>query len=244
MSRIETIGRATLHLGDCREILPTLPRVDTVVTDPPYGIGFKYRSYEDTRDNLVALISATLPSIQAAADRVCILPGITQVHLYPEPSWILCVDWDTTGSFGAYGYTQWMPVLVYGSDIKGFGNVNGGILKGDKISITGGAGVGFQREGEKTDHPCPKPENVMRQLIARLTEPKDTILDPFMGSGTTGVAAVKMGRTFHGVELDPHYFDIACRRIERAARQPDLFIEPPAKPVQEALALTAGEWQK
>ena len=76
----------------------------------------------------------------------------------------------------------------------------------------------------------------MRRLVDRCSSPDDTILDPFMGSGTTGVACAKLGRRFIGIEIEPKYFDIACKRIEDAYKQPDLFIERP-KAVQEAMAL-------
>ena len=98
---------------------------------------------------------------------------------------------------------------------------------------------GMLRKGKEPrgEHPTQKPEGVMKWCIEHLPDGADTILDPFMGSGTTGVAAVKLGRKFIGIEIDPRYFDIACRRIEDAARQPDMFVEPAPKPVQEGLGL-------
>lgn len=235
--KVETIGDATLYLGDCREVLPYLLDVDVCVTDPPYGLDFAYLSYKDTRQNLAALIaSAVVPAI-AKAKRSCVLPGITQVYMYPEPDWIGCISWDTTGSFGKYGFTQWMPALLYGSDLKGFGSVNGGILKSDVIRFSGGAGVGFQRDKADANHPCPKPENLMEAVVNRVSFPGETVLDPFLGAGTTGVACARLGRRFIGIEIEPRYFDIACRRIEQAQRQSDLFVALPvvATPVQETL---------
>jgi DNA modification methylase len=87
------------------------------------------------------------------------------------------------------------------------------------------------------DHPNEKPLRLMQQIVWTHSDPGDLILDPFMGSGTTGVAAVQLGRNFIGVELDPGYFDIACRRIEEAQKQADLFISPEPQPkmVQEGL---------
>jgi DNA modification methylase len=86
---------------------------------------------------------------------------------------------------------------------------------------------GMLRKGqeERGEHPTQKPLGVMKWAIGHIPEPANTILDPFMGSGTTGVAAVQMGRDFIGIEREPKYFDIACRRIEQAQRQGDLFIE-------------------
>ncbi len=230
--RCERIHDATLYLGDCREILPLLPKVDAVVTDPPYGIGFKYESYEDTRENLSGLVNMLFLH-RDKFKRMAVLCGITQTHIYPEPTWTLAATWDTTGSFGKYGYTQWMPILMYGNDLKGFGNVNG-VTKCDVIKFCGGAGVGFQR-AEAIDHPCPKPLNIMETVLNRVTSEGEIILDPFMGSGTTGVACAKLGRSFIGIELEPRYFDIACKRIDDAYRQPRLFKDEPPKPKQEAL---------
>lgn len=91
------------------------------------------------------------------------------------------------------------------------------------------------------EHPTQKPVDVMKWCIEHLPEPSRTILDPFMGSGTTGVAAVKLGRSFIGIEREPKYFDIACRRIEEATKQPDLFIEQPKAKTVQLLLLGAAE---
>lgn len=238
MSRIETIAEGvTLYLGDSREILPTLGKVDAVVTDPPYGIGFPYYSYDDTRENLRELIGALFAS-RERFDRAIILCGPSQIHEFPACDWVGAVTWDTTGSFGKFGYSQWTPVLLYGDDLPGFGNING-VTKSDTYQISGGASVGFQRTADESAHTCPKPLNIMLQTVQRYTQPGTIVLDPFMGSGTTGVAAVKLGRRFIGIEIEPKYFDIACKRISEALRQPDMFIERPAPPKQ--MMLTIGD---
>lgn len=225
MTEPVTIGRATLYLGDCRDILPTLGKVDAVVTDPPYGIGFPYEGYEDTPGNLDALIEKFIPACLAIAQRLVITPGVTNLTRYPNPTWTGAWTWDTTSTFGKLGYSQWQPILVYGDDLKGFGSVNG-VLKCDRIHFTG---VGSNREHSAGGgHTCPKPIGFMRRLANRFTNEGETILDPFMGSGTTGVAAVQMGRDFIGIEREPKYFDIACKRIEDAQKQGDLFIEASA----------------
>ena len=90
---------------------------------------------------------------------------------------------------------------------------------------------GFDDNG----HPCPKPVAYSRWLVQRAAEPGKTIIDPFMGSGTTGVACAKLGRKFIGIEIEEKYFDIACDRIQKACDQPDLFIESPKKAVQEVM---------
>jgi site-specific DNA-methyltransferase (adenine-specific) len=236
--RIETIGDATLYLGDCREWVASLPvcfRADALVTDPPYGIGFAYYSYDDSRANLEGLITSAVAPLLERTTRAVITPGQTQVWLYPAADWIASIHWDTTATFGSCGYSQWMPVLFYGQDVPGFGRNASGWLKSDVIRFTGGAGVGFQRDAAERAHTCPKPLNVMEALISRFSDPGETVIDPFLGSGTTGVACAKLGRRFLGVELEERYFDIACRRIEDAYRQPRLFDEPAPKPIQPSL---------
>jgi DNA modification methylase len=87
-------------------------------------------------------------------------------------------------------------------------------------------------------HPCAKPQKAWEWICVRASTQGQTILDPFMGSGTTLVACQKLGRAGTGIEIDPEYFEIACRRVDEAARQPDMLIDvPPPKPVQEGLEI-------
>ncbi len=210
-------GDIFLYHGDCLKVLPTLraENVSAFVTDPPYGLKFAYASYNDTRENLIDLIANFMPRVLELTSHVFVLCGITQVCLYPPPQWIACVTWDTTGSFGKYGYTQWMPLLCYGNDLPGFGNVNG-VTKNDVLRISGGAGVGFLRSQDESLHTCPKPLNLMIKTVNRFVLSNGTVLDPFMGIGTTGVACVQTERRFIGIEIDRDYFDIAVKRIEQA----------------------------
>jgi len=231
--RTEHIGDATLYLGDCLEILPTLGKVDAVVTDPPYGIGFEYLSYDDTPDALEVLIAGFMPWALSNAARAVITPGNTNIHKYPPPSWTGAWTWDTTTSRGFWGWSQWQPILLYGDDVsRGTASV-GGIFKSDRIHFSGGEAKINVEEGG--GHVCPKPFEFVRRLVARFSLPGETILDPFIGSGTTGVACAKLGRKFIGIEIEPRYFDIACERIQKAYDQPDLFIEPPKPAKQEEL---------
>ena len=205
-----------IYMGDCLEILPLLPKVDLVVTDPPYGIGFEYDGYEDTRENLRHLISNLIPMALSMANRVAVMPGITQVYEYPEPTWIMACTWNTTGSFGKYGYSQWFPIIVYGEDLKGFGNVNG-LTKTDCYKINGGGGVGFMRSGD-SEHTCPKPLNVIKWVVQRLSEQENLLLDPFLGSGTTLVACKELNRNGIGIEINEKYCKIAKKRLQNTMR--------------------------
>ena len=222
MQRLVLPCGVTLYNGDCREILPEISG-DIVVTDPPYGLQYPYRSYDDTRENLAALLADVMPLIFAAAGRAVVMPGPTQIGLYPQPEWVGCVTWNTTGTFGKRGYSQWTPMLCYGPDVAGFGNVNG-ITKSDVLAISGGGGVGFMRDGEKDIHTCPKPLSMMKKVIQRHTMENEIVIDPFMGSGTTAIACVQMGRRFIGIEQDPEYFQSAVERIRAATAQGDMFL--------------------
>jgi len=235
--RHERIGDCDLYLGDCLEVMPTLGKVDAVVTDPPYGIGFPYNSHDDTAENLERLIAFVVPAVRSMASRVIITPGNTNVFKYPAADWIGAWTWDTTTARGFWGWSQWQPILLYGEDVWPGTNSKGGHLKSDRIHFSGGEAKILHEDGR--GHTCPKPVEFMRRMVARFTLPKETILDPFMGSGTTLVACAKMGRKGIGIELDPEYFEIACKRVEEAYRQPDLFIEQQkaAEPQQEGFDL-------
>jgi DNA modification methylase len=228
------IGDCTLYCCDCLEILPTLGKVDAVITDPPYGIGFDYASYDDTADNLERLIPVLMEAVRGAR-RGVITPGNTNIHRYPAPNWMGAWTWDTTTACGFWGWSQWQPILLYGDDVApGTASVNG-VFKSDRIHFSGGAAK--IDAGAGGGHTCPKPLTFVERLVARFTLGGEDVCDPFMGSGTTGVACAKLGRKFIGIELEPRYFEIACRRIEEAYRQPDMFIEPPKPAQQEAMDL-------
>lgn len=223
--RVETIGDATLYLGDCLEILPTLGKVDAVITDPPYGINEaagknKSRTKlaiakdygNDDWDN--APPSADLIASVLAAGKWQALFGGNYFGLPASSCWLV---WDklNSGDFAdcELAWTNW-PQAVR----RICWRWNGMIRQGN----------------EQRYHPTQKPLEVMKWVID-LCPKADTVLDPFMGSGTTGLAALSLGRKFIGIEREPKYFDIACRRIEQAANQGQLFAAEPPKAVQEEL---------
>ena len=233
--RREQIGDATLYLGDCREILPLLPKVDAVVTDPPYGIGggrggdardFAKGCYDgewlDTPDYIRSVCVPALQSAIALADRAAITPGIRCLWDYPPPDDAGCFWTPAAMTHGPWGFTNFQPILYYGKDFRAG---KGAWPTGRQLT----------EAAEKNGHPCPKPLGGWLWLLEKLSEPDHTILDPFMGSGTTGVACAKLGRKFIGIEIEPKYFDIACKRIDEAYRQPRLFKDEAPKPKQEAL---------
>lgn len=229
------IGDCRLILGDCLEVMKELGPVDAVVTDPPYGIGFPYNSHDDTPENLTQIIEGTIPIARALARRVIVTPGNTNLFKYPAADWVGAWTWDTTTSRGFWGWSQWQPILLYGEDVWPGTNSRGGILKSDRIHFSGGQARISHAEG--LGHTCPKPLAFMQRMVARFSIEGETILDPFMGSGTTLVACAKLARKGIGIELDPDYFEIACKRVAEAYRQPDLFVAPPTPPEQTGMDL-------
>lgn len=222
MSRVEVIGDATLYLGDCREILPTLGKVDAVVTDPPYGINaardrksqkWGWRDYPASGWDKERPSPETLAQIVSAAPIQVIWGGNYFADLLPASGKWLIWDKCQTDFSLADAELAWC-------------SFDGAVRR-----------INYPRARAMQDgkeHPTQKPVEVMVWTLQQLPLAK-LILDPFAGSGTTGVACVMLGLGFIGIEAEPHYFDVACRRIEAAHNQPRLFTEPVQKPIQEAL---------
>ena len=228
--RVEVIGDATLYLGDCLEILPQLGKVDAVVTDPPYGIGRdkgmgvggvggvgkgiarrRYAGEWDAARPDKKIFSAMLD----VSCHAVVWGGNFFADLLPvSGKWLW---WDKCQTMPTYGDGEMAWTNLPGSAPKKFVYSNNGLMAREKDRF----------------HPTQKPVEVMKWCLGFLPD-ATTIIDPFMGSGTTGVAALKLGRRFIGIEIDETYFDIACKRIAEAERQPDLFIER-AKLVQETM---------
>ena len=198
--RKEVIGNATLYLGDCLEILPTLPKVDAVITDPPYGVGF---AEWDAKPCIEWLF------VVGEADTIMVTTGIKNLFLWPAPVWIAAYSFPNgeKRSMGG-GINCWEPVLCYRKNL----------LPLDHKQFPPIAVKHF------CDHPSVKPLHPFIWLVGKSTKDGGTIADPFMGSGTTGVACMNIGRKFIGIEIEPKYFDIACERIENAQRQERLFV--------------------
>lgn len=230
MTRKETIAEGVeLYLGDCREIMPMLGAADAVVTDPPYGVS--YSSGWNNKFKKIAIANDATPVIrdwlvnQVGAGRALIF-GSWKVPKPQNTKMVLIWDKGTVGmgdlSLPWFPSTEEIYVLGRG-------------WPGTRTRSVLYTSVGFNHNLNE-HHPTEKPVSVMTELLQK-TDKDWTILDPFMGSGSTGVAAVKLGRKFTGIEIEPKYFDIACRRIQAALDAPDMFVEPPAKAKQEAFEL-------
>jgi DNA modification methylase len=196
-----------------QDILPHLEPVDLVLTDPPYGVDIKYESYHDTAENLASIINAVFPLLLACSKRILLTPGVNNLWDYPKPTWILAWVYGTTNTYGVWGFNSWQPILAYGKDpyLENKMGARMDIIKDSKTPI-------------KYGHPCAKPESFAQKLLLRgsaLTS--DTILDPFMGSGTTLVAAKQLGRKAVGIEIEERYCEIAVKRLQQGCL--DLSIE-------------------
>lgn len=212
--REEIIGDCRLILGDCRDVLPTLGKVDAVVTDPPYGIGITKsnrlavsrgmggKSWDDETPDIQWIVDMNVPAI------------VWGGNYFPMPTHRGPLVWDKNNA---------------GRDFADFE------LAWTNLDMVARRFVlrPMNMDGGK-QHPTQKPVALMEWCLGFVPDAKTT-LDPFMGSGTTGVACVNLGRSFIGIERDPDYFDIACRRIAEAHKQPRLFDEPKPKPEQSAL---------
>jgi DNA modification methylase len=219
--RIERLAEGiTLYLGDCRAVLPSLGQIDAVVTDPPYGIG-EAAGKNASRSNLAiakdygdhawddAPIDPDLMKMVRSAGKNVILFGGNYYDCPASSCWLVWDKENGTNDFADCDLA-WTNLPKAVRRLKFMWN---GMLRA---------------HGEpRGDHPTQKPIGVMKWCIGQLPETDKTILDPFMGSGTTGVAAIQSGKKFIGIEIDTVYFDIACRRIDEALRQPDMFVQKP-----------------
>lgn len=222
--REETIGDCRLILGDCREILPTLGKVDAVVTDPPYGIDFgrgcgfsASHGWGSWRENVEwdkSRPERAVFDLIIAASRHQIIWGGNYFtdYLPPTMRWLI---WDKAQrEFSLADFEIAWTSQQQASRIFTYARGNEkGFAPGSK-----------EKHAFLNSHPTQKPLALMQWCLEFLPDAA-TILDPFMGSGTTGVACVKLGRKFIGVEIDEGYFNIACKRIRDAYNQPDMFVE-------------------
>jgi site-specific DNA-methyltransferase (adenine-specific)/modification methylase len=224
MSETVQIGDATLYLGDCMDILPTLPKVDAVITDPPYGIG-EARANNKSRSCLAQSKdygisdwddrppSDELIELMRSKGEFQAFFGGNYFTLPPTSCWLV---WDKLNGNNDFAdcelvWTNW-PRAVRRLQWRWHGMIRQG--------------------NEDRYHPTQKPLEVMKWVI-ELCPKADTILDPFMGSGTTGVAAIQLGRKFIGIEREPKYFEIAVKRLEQAVAQGQLFAPEQPKQIQE-----------
>ncbi|MFA7238973.1 MAG: DNA methyltransferase [Sulfuricellaceae bacterium] len=220
--RTEVIGGCTLYLGDCYDMEIF---ADSLITDPPYGLGQKtgtigvsrkknaYDEHDDTMFNVRSKIIPAIAKFLGTTKRAAITPGPKAMMFYPEPKDVGIFFQPAACGMSFWGRTTWQPILFYGDDPR-----LGKTIDHLHRQVT--------EKASTDEHPCAKPQAAWDWLVNKASLEGDTVLDPFMGSGTGGVSCVKLGRKFIGVEKSMKYFDLSCRRIEAAVREPMMF---PAK---------------
>lgn len=237
MSRIETISEGvTLYLGDCREILPTLGKLDAIVTDPPYGIGENskkvasrgklaapknYGDFDWDKEPPPAWLIAMLRDVS----RYQIIFGGNYYDLPPSSCWLV---WDKKNGSNDFADCE----LAWTNLPKAVRRIewlwNGMIRKGS----------------DQREHPTQKPLGVMAWSLDQLPNDVSLVCDPFMGSGTTGAAAIQKGLRFIGIERNERYFDAACIRLAETLSAPKLFAEMPTAATQSAFDYDAADDSK
>jgi DNA modification methylase len=215
--RIEQIGGQVLIQGDCREIIGGLS-FDAICTDPPYGIGADagVGKYGRIKAGLQRWDSAA-PDVSWMSEHLAIVWGGNYFGLPASRAYLV---WDKGAGFKGRDFAECeMAWCSFDANARIF--ARDPLAKGDY-------------RGKQ--HPTQKPVALMEWCLGFLPNAQ-TILDPFMGSGTTLVACQNLDRNGIGIELDPDYFEIACKRVDEATRQPRLFSEPTPKPTQDAMDL-------
>lgn len=221
-----------LFLGDCLEVLPTLAAgsVDAVVTDPPYGVGLvtkrthytnkgtlnkpaQYEATPDTPDYIATVVVPAIEQCRTIAKAVALTPGTRNLWLYPPSDDMGCWYSASGTGLGPWGFRCMQPILYYGRCPYN------ATSRGARPNSCGQV---WPNDSNTIMHPCAKPIAFVLWLVQRASLPGYTVLDPFMGSGTTGVACVQTGRKFVGIEICEKYFQIAVKRIEAALAQPRL----------------------
>jgi len=214
-----------LYLGDCLEVMRDMPdnSVDAVVTDPPYGIGY------------VSNMRKKSFGVMQSDDITNAAWLIFMVRLLKDTGAIYCFSrWDVLGIwkslFEFFGLSV-KNCIVWDKGLFGMGDLEGAFAPTHEMILFASRGrhilrgkraadiIKINRVGSKRDHPTEKPVELMRELILKSTNPGDTILDPFMGSGTTIIAAIQTGRNAIGIEIDETYYKIAEKRIHDAKQQ-------------------------
>jgi site-specific DNA-methyltransferase (adenine-specific) len=236
MSEVVTIGNATLYLADCMDVLPTLERVDAVITDPPYGINTK----SDGSGKLNPWGDLCNSAFWYAA-------WIGEVRKKVKPTGALwtCLNWRSLVTFQKASCDIGWPIdslMVWDKQWIGPGGLKGLRPSYELVALFGGPEFAIANRGlpdiqqfpvgsfKATGHPAEKPQSLMDFLVKHTP---GTVLDPFMGSGTTGASAIAAGRSFIGIEQDRKWFDFSCKRIETAQAQGKMFPPEQVKQVQE-----------
>ncbi len=232
--RKEIIGNCTLYLADCSKIIDKLTHADVVITDPPYeitgkggGIGAKRDYLKDiTSENLELGFDMSILDLfkrwAAFGTKRQIVPLINKAE-EQKKNWAL-LTWNKPNPTPLTN-NNYLPDTEYLVHAFDSGGIYGGYADKARFIVHNAGGKEF-------DHPTVKPLPVMQKIIRTASDVGQLVIDPFMGTGTTGVACIKEGRRFIGIEVSEKFFDIACKRISDAVNQPDMFAPAPEKMTQ------------
>ena len=208
----------TIYHRDCREVIHQLDlsAIDLVLTDPPYGIdggrggvnrkrgkgAYRPAEWEDTPEYVQTVCVPVVCLLIARVGRTIITPGSRHMMLYPTPDDVGCFYTPSSSGWGRWGLNVFNPIFYYGKDPRaGTGQSPAGMLLNQPANTPG--------------HPCPKPLGAWKWLLNKGSLEGETVLDPFMGSGTTLVAAKHTGRRAIGIEIEERYCELAARRLEQ-----------------------------
>lgn len=249
MSKIETIGNATLYLGDCRDVLPSLGSADAVVMDPPYELSDAGPGKSHFGMSLNKFDSIDYKNIVSGFDQDAVFAALERV-CQPFNMFCFCSNKQISAIMAYHEARGRSTTLVvwHKTNAAPFAN---GVWRGDieyciHARDKGAVFIGNAQEKKKVteyplvsddSHPTVKPLGLIQKYIRICSKHDQIVIDPFMGSGTTGVAALNLGRKFIGIEIDRKHFDTACRRVEDAHRRPDMLaaIEDRAEEIQSVL---------
>jgi len=221
-----------IYNADCRETLPSLPKVDLVLTDPPYGVGLEAKraklrgggvqvrkgsySFEDSPEYLKSVVIPVIELCRKLAKAVVVTPGTRNLWLYPPSEDMGCFFSAASTGMGKWGFTCMQPILYYGKDpylAEGLG------------SRANSSGQTYPNDANTFDHPCAKPIRMMLWLVNRTSLPNQSIVDPFMGVGSTLVAAKQLNRKCIGIEIEEKYCEIAAKRCYQSVMNFDTLKE-------------------
>lgn len=207
---------ATIYHGDCREFFDIIPTGSVLLTDPVYGINGgkggdsrkyakgKYASdkFDDNEEYVKSVCVPSIEKILIKSIRGAITPGIRCMYFYPRPQDIGCLWTPAACTHGPWGLTTMQPILYYGKDYRAGINP---LPSGKQVT----------EQSENNGHPCPKPINAWKWLLDKVSQSNDIVIDPFMGSGTTLVAAKQLNRKSIGIEIEEKYCEIAANRLRQ-----------------------------
>ena len=213
-------GGITIYNADCRLVLPTLPKCDLLLTDPPYGVNLGnhlgatdgrsdhvlvkgcYESYDDTFENLIGIVVPAVRLALSIATRGIVFCAGQHIGEFPKPNVMGGIYFPAAQGRNAWGFASLATALFYGPGCR--------VELGSKATVFPSTAA-----SEKNGHPCPKPLNSMKYFVNLGSEEGNTVLDPFMGSGTTLVAAKNLGRKAIGIEIEQRYCEIAAKRLSQ-----------------------------